>query len=127
MRWDNFDGERNSLLTFLLYLNDDFDGGETTFLPDLTDLTATQVKDQGAGRRVPVRPRQGSILVFPQTFSLGGDGVMNPNSPFHEGSVVRKLHPGDERGEGRPKYVMRSDVLYTSRRGTERASESASA
>ena len=46
--------------------------------------------------------------------SLGADGVMNPNSPFHEGSVVRKLRVGDERGEGRPKYIMRSDVLYTS-------------
>jgi hypothetical protein len=50
--WD-LDGERASLLTFLLYLNDDFEGGETTFhLDDGTD--------------VPVRPTQGSVLVFPQ-------------------------------------------------------------
>jgi len=50
--WD-LDGERASLLTFLLYLNDDFEGGETTFhLDDGTDI--------------PVRPTQGSVLVFPQ-------------------------------------------------------------
>jgi hypothetical protein len=50
-RWD-LDGERSSLLTFLLYLNDDFEGGETSF-------------DLGNGR-VAVRPVQGSVLVFPQ-------------------------------------------------------------
>jgi len=64
MRWDNFGGERNSLLTYLLYLNDDFDGGETTFLPDMKDNPEA---GQDPGRRVPVRPRQGSVLIFPQT------------------------------------------------------------
>ncbi|CAM9843229.1 unnamed protein product, partial [Phaeothamnion confervicola] len=31
MRWDAYGDGRRSLLTFLLYLNDDFSGGATTF------------------------------------------------------------------------------------------------
>ena len=76
-------------------------------------------EDSDHGARVPVRPKQGSVLVFPQTCSLGSDGVLNPKSPYHEGSVVTKLPPGDERGEGRPKYIMRSDVLFTAPRNRD--------
>ena len=50
MKWDAFGGDRSSLLTFLLYLNDDFEGGQTTFFPS----------EDGPG--VPVRPCQGSVL-----------------------------------------------------------------
>lgn len=53
--------------------------------------------------------------MFPQTCELGDgcsavDGKLfaNSESPLHEGSIVKEL-PG---GGGRPKYVMRSDVLY---------------
>lgn len=57
-----------SYLTFLIYLNDDFEGGETRFyLP------------QGIARGVV--PRTGSVLVFPQG---------NLASLIHEGSEVTK-------------------------------------
>jgi hypothetical protein len=57
-----------SYLTFLIYLNDDFDGGETRFyLP------------QGVARGVV--PRAGSATVFPQG---------NTASLIHEGSQVTR-------------------------------------
>ena len=108
--WDA-DGERLSLLTFLLYLNDDFDGGETTFF--LED-----------GRQVAVKPVQGSVLVFPQTAKRDESDAelerANANSPLHEGSRTRpkaglgdgKTRTRSQRSLGRPKYAMRSDVLY---------------
>ena len=78
--------DRRSRLTFLLYLNDGFDGGCTTFyLPD------------GAGglHTRAVAPRAGSVLCFPQG---------NTASLLHEGSAVT-------RGT---KTVVRTDVLYLS-------------
>ncbi|KAJ3285449.1 hypothetical protein HK104_009475 [Borealophlyctis nickersoniae] len=79
-------GDRRSRLTFLVYLNDDFDGGGTTFfLPSATD----GVLD---GR--VVSPRAGCVLCFPHGDAAG--------SLLHEGSAVT---------EGR-KYIIRADVLY---------------
>lgn len=130
MRWDASGGASASLLTFLLYLNDDFEGGETTFFPEAAappppeDPAARRARRAAglplppehcaaaaaAARCVAVRPVQGSVLVFPQTFKLGGgdDARANRDSPLHEGSLVRALPSGG----GRPKYIMRSDVLY---------------
>jgi len=84
----DLDGAHRTRFTFLLYLNEGFEGGETTF------YTA------GAGEKATleargVTPRMGSVLCFPH-----GDAV---GSLVHEGSEVR-------RGA---KYVVRSDVLYT--------------
>ena len=47
-------------LAFLFYLNDDFEGGETTFLPD-----------------IKVKPKKGSVVVFPPTsmFPHAGEKV----------------------------------------------------
>lgn len=96
--WD-LDGERASLLTFLLYLNDDFAGGETTF-------------NLGGDSDVAVRPVQGSVLVFPQTARFDDSDAERARafaaSPLHEGSRVRRRREG----ASRPKYVLRSDVLY---------------
>jgi len=76
---------RLSFMTFLMYLNDGFEGGETTFyLP----------APVGGLHPVPVEPVQGSVLCFWHG--------QHPRSPMHEGSAVR-------RGT---KYVARSDVLY---------------
>ncbi|KAF7977696.1 hypothetical protein HWV62_2952 [Athelia sp. TMB] len=75
-----------SRLTFLIYLNDEFRDGQTTFfLPSPT---------VGILDARPVKPRQGSVLVFPhgETHAL-----------LHEGSPVT---------EG-GKFVIRTDVLYT--------------
>ncbi|GIL75923.1 hypothetical protein Vretimale_5604 [Volvox reticuliferus] len=81
-------GDRWSRLTFLVYLNDDFEGGATTF------YTPAQ---QGSGcclEAHSVRPVAGNILVFPHGDTQG--------SLVHEGSAVT-------RGS---KYVIRTEVLY---------------
>ena len=73
-----------SRLTFLVYLNDDFDGGATSFY-----LPAPRGGLEARG----VQPRCGTVLCFPQG---------NTASLVHEGSEVT-------RGT---KYVIRTDVLY---------------
>ncbi|KAF9548285.1 hypothetical protein CPC08DRAFT_823525 [Agrocybe pediades] len=75
-----------SRLTFLIYLNDDFEGGCTTFfLPSST---------QGILEARPVRPRTGTVCVFPHGAAKG--------SLLHEGSGVLSG----------AKYVIRTEVLY---------------
>ena len=74
---------RLSFPRFLIYLNDDFEGGETTFyLPGASRLHAYRV-----------RPRAGAVLCFPQS---------NTASLLHEGSAVTR---------GR-KYVIRRRAAY---------------
>ena len=87
LAYDAF-GDRWSRLTFLVYLNDDFSGGATTFF-------ATAADGSGALRAQAVQPQRGAVLLFPH-------GVTNADSPVHEGSKV---------STGR-KYVVRSDLLY---------------
>ena len=84
---DAFQGGRWSKLTFLVYLNDAFSGGNTTFF----ELGG------GAVEARAVVPRAGTVLCFPH-----GD---DRSSPVHEGELVE---------EG-TKYVIRSDVLFASR------------
>ncbi|KAK6086509.1 prolyl 4-hydroxylase [Seiridium cupressi] len=77
---------QSSLFTFLVYLNDDFEGGETTFFtPSLVE---------GVMNAHPVRPMMGSIALFPHGESAG--------ALLHEGTGVRKG----------AKYIIRTDVEY---------------
>ncbi|KAJ7054194.1 hypothetical protein C8F01DRAFT_1064081 [Mycena amicta] len=79
-----------SRLTFLIYLNDNFSGGCTTFfLPGA---------EAGVMDARPVQPRTGTVCVFPHGMALG--------SLLHEGSGVT---------EG-AKYVIRTEVLYDAER-----------
>jgi prolyl 4-hydroxylase len=71
-------GER-SQLTFMVYLNADFTGGETRFYNDDREV------------RLAVRPEPGMASIF-------------VHLPLHEGAPVVN---------GR-KYVLRTDVMYTS-------------
>jgi len=93
-------GDRYSQLTFLIYLNDDFEGGATTFfLSEDTqcDVTGGSRGGSGGGRKKVsrgVKVAQGSVLCF-----FHGQ---HPLSPLHEGSLVTSG----------TKYVARSDVLY---------------
>lgn len=83
---DSSDGAQLSRLTFLIYLNDDFEEGYTTFfLPDPAEERLKGIR---------VEPRIGSVLVFPHGESVG--------ALLHEGSAVTKG----------AKYVIRTDVLY---------------
>jgi hypothetical protein len=76
-------GYAKSYFTFLIYLNDDFEGGETRFyMPTEDGMVARGVV-----------PKRGSVLVFPQG---------NTCSLIHEGSAVTSG----------TKYVIRTDVLY---------------
>ncbi|KAF8884436.1 hypothetical protein CPB84DRAFT_1850670 [Gymnopilus junonius] len=75
-----------SRLTLLIYLNDGFTGGHTTFfLPSSTP---------GILEARPVQPRTGTVCVFPHGAARG--------SLLHEGSGVL---------EG-AKYVIRTEILY---------------
>ena len=79
-------GNQRSRLTFLVYLNDDIEGGATTFfLPDPRARSGLLAHS--------VRPQAGCALCFPQG---------NTANLIHEGSPVRSGY----------KYVIRSDVLY---------------
>ncbi|KAI8585566.1 hypothetical protein BDZ88DRAFT_432262 [Geranomyces variabilis] len=78
--------DQRSRLTFLVYLNDGFDGGHTTFF--------TPGRVEGRMDAWPVSPRAGAVLCFPHGEAKG--------ALLHEGSAV-------ERGA---KYIIRADVLY---------------
>ncbi|KAL6862480.1 hypothetical protein ACO1O0_002713 [Amphichorda felina] len=80
------DKKQSSLFTFLMYLNEEFEGGETTFfLPGARD---------GTLNAYPVRPVMGGVAMFPHGDARG--------ALLHEGTGVR-------RGA---KYVIRTDVEY---------------
>jgi hypothetical protein len=109
--WDDsssFKNDQNeeivSRLTVLMYLNDDFVGGETKF------YSPEEFQNQQQPLSYPiasVRPVTGSMLLFPQ--GVGEDAVEYARKfwPTHEGSSVQS---------GRPKYVIRSDVLFATHR-----------
>lgn len=85
-------GDRVSMMTFLLYLNDEFEDGATRFFIDPIRPSLGEV---GRCRDiVSVSPERGSVLCF-----FHGE---HPLSPWHEGG---QLTAGT-------KYVLRSDVLY---------------
>jgi hypothetical protein len=79
-------GKQSSLFTFLIYLNDEFEGGETTFfLPSVKE---------GVLNAYPIKPVMGGVAVFPHGDSKG--------ALLHEGTGVRSG----------AKYVIRTDVEY---------------
>ena len=82
----DFRGDRRSRLTFLMYLNEGFQGGNTTFYLPSPDGNG-QLEAHG------VQPMCGAVLCFPQG---------NTASLVHEGSTVK----------GGRKYVIRTDMLF---------------
>eukprot|EP01123_Difflugia_compressa_P001661 TRINITY_DN1202_c0_g1_i1.p1 TRINITY_DN1202_c0_g1~~TRINITY_DN1202_c0_g1_i1.p1 ORF type:complete len:272 (-),score=36.07 TRINITY_DN1202_c0_g1_i1:149-964(-) len=85
--------EDMTLFTFILYLNDGFEGGETVFFPGGRKRSFDKAKDNSPDE-VKVVPQIGSALCFFQ------DGEL---SPFHEGVALRG---------NIPKYILRSDLRY---------------
>jgi len=85
-KYDSSDGKVLSKFTFLIYLNQDFEGGGTTFYnPALEDGTLD---------RRAITPQTGCALVFPH----GATG----HAALHEGSEVTTG----------TKYVVRTEVLF---------------
>ncbi|PYH32956.1 prolyl hydroxylase family protein [Aspergillus neoniger CBS 115656] len=80
------DKKQSSMYTFLLYLNDEFEGGETTFF-----MPAAR---EGTLNAYPVRPVMGAVAIFPHGEANG--------ALLHEGTGVRKG----------AKYIIRTDVEY---------------
>lgn len=98
--WDcSNNGDVVSRLTVLIYLNDDFVGGETKFYEPLSESG-----DGDPQVIASVKPVAGSVLMFPQ--AVGEEAVEYARNawPLHEGSPVRSGL--------RPKYVIRSDMLF---------------
>eukprot|EP00759_Apiculatamorpha_spiralis_P012002 PhF_6_TR19100/c0_g1_i1/m.28098 len=85
--YDATDGYLWSRLTFLLYLNEGFEGGETTYF--------TPALEDGKLRALSVIPRVGCVMVFPHGDTMG--------CLVHEGSTVLSG----------TKYIIRTEVLYT--------------
>ena len=98
-----------SQMTFVLYLNDNFYGGETAFyLPiaqeKLDELMHASIpprtgpSGRSGGQNFEIKqvaPRAGAVLCFFHGF--------HPQSPLHEGCLVTQGS----------KYIIRTDVLYT--------------
>lgn len=101
-----YDEDTVSRLTVLMYLNDDFAGGHTKFYTPVAQVDAEYIAEDQV--LASVKPKQGSILLFPQ--AVGEDAVNYAREywPLHEGSPVPHGN--------RPKYVIRSDVLFTKAR-----------
>ncbi|KAL7802361.1 hypothetical protein V8C44DRAFT_345237 [Trichoderma aethiopicum] len=78
--------KQSSLFTFLLYLNDEFEGGETTFF--------VPAPVEGTLNAYRVRPVMGSVAIFPHGETRG--------ALLHEGSSVTKG----------AKYIIRTDIEY---------------
>jgi len=108
--------DRISQLTVLLYLNDNFEGGETVLYP------GRHVSDEPADGSVSVcvRPVTGAMLCFGQSFKFNRAQAQQParngvtldvehgaDALLHEGVPVA---PSPARGR---KYVLRSDICYT--------------
>lgn len=91
---DIFNGDRFSQLTWVLYLNDEFDGGATRFfLPkEGVERGPKMTLDDFNVEEVPAK--QGSAVCF-----------------FHGAHPLSHLHEGGYITTG-TKYIIRSDVLY---------------
>ena len=90
-----------SRLTVLIYLNEDFSGGHTKFYSPLCEQDRASDWNDGANAKnnnpeenviASIQPKTGSILISRHVW------------PLHEGSPVTS-------GK-RPKYVIRTDVLF---------------
>lgn len=80
------DKKQSSLFTFLIYLNDEFEGGETTFF--------IPAQKEGTLNAYPVKPVMGAVAMFPHGETRG--------ALLHEGTGVRKG----------AKYIIRTDIEY---------------
>tara|TARA_R110002051_G_scaffold259054_1_gene318399 strand:- start:12502 stop:13296 length:795 start_codon:yes stop_codon:yes gene_type:complete len=86
-------GDRYSLLTFLIFLTEDFEGGATRFLVN-ADNPSLPAKHGDNMRQVDVRTPAGSVLCFPHG--------MHPLHCIHSSEPILSG----------VKYIIRTDVLF---------------
>lgn len=103
-------GEVVSRLTVLIYLNDDFGGGHTKFYEPLSERAVGGSDDEHGEVIASVKPRAGSMLIFPQAVSEEAVERARSTWPLHEGSPVAATTPSG--AASRAKYVIRTDVLF---------------
>jgi len=87
--FDDDDGIRYSLQTWMLYLNGDFDGGETVFYNDRQTIYR---KGEEENITYKYKPNAGSVIIFNQNMKHDGQQVCNGQ-----------------------KYIMRSEVMFRER------------
>jgi hypothetical protein len=87
LRYNYSQDTQMSLMSLLIYLNEDFVGGCTSFF--------NLDEDQNVVNKIPIVPKCGDAVVF-----WHGD---HPLSPYHEGSLV----------ENGVKYIIRTDILFS--------------
>merc|ERR1712137_1440938 len=75
-----------SLKTFMLYLNDGFEGAPTTFY---SDRQAHYKEPDPANKVYDLQPERGACVIFNQCIT-------------HDGGMLRSGH----------KYILRSEVMY---------------
>ena len=85
--------DRYSLMTFLIFLNDNFKGGETTFYVHKDDSTKAAKRSEDV-KVVGIKPLEGSVLCF-----------AHGTHPQH------CMHGSKEIIEG-SKYIIRTDLLF---------------
>ena len=104
----DFDGAGAAprLATLIVFLNDDFEGGETVLYPG---THASETPEDGSPQ-VAIRPAAGSALCFGQSFKFGREGVAHSSDALlHEGAPLAS----PTGGSASAKYVLRTDVCYT--------------
>jgi len=85
-----YNATKKTIFTFILYLNEGFQGGETIFYPGDKKTSWSQLEP---GIEVKIIPKTGTALIF---FQCGYE------NPRHEGA---QLLDGQ-------KYILRSDLAY---------------
>lgn len=85
--------DRYSMMTFLIYLNEDYEGGATRFLVN-ADQPGQPATRHSRIKEVDIRTAAGGVLCFPHG--------MHPLHCIHSGEKVLKGS----------KYIIRSDVLF---------------
>ena len=120
-QWAWLPGHRVSHLSVLLYLSDDFEGGETLLHFDDGDDDGTPRVDSS---RVSVTPITGSALCFGQSFRLGRARVSHgPDAVLHEGLPLRPVAAAPPRASAPTRAPTRRERRRSGRRGGVRAAD----
>lgn len=99
--WPHFDGgfkrgpNEQTHFTFIIYLNDDFEGGETVIFPEGKTGIHSKTINNNNREEVRIKPQRGMALVIRHT---------GPDHPLHSGAP--------HSSSNKKKYVLRSDIMY---------------